>query len=480
MNSAGFFFAMSTRYAYTAVIRGGRRLRIAEVSAIEVLLPKQCGHCGETLPQKPGNVTTEGEPRRHQVTEGPPVKAHITGYQLPNVLCGHCGNATRAPLPDEVAGQFGPQLTPLIAYRYGHLCQKGGAAAQNRRARRLVRDLWGRGITWSTSCRLCLEVSGSSLGPAAVSVAAAVGRPAAAFVAAGVGRPAAVFVAAAVGRPAAVFVVAGVGRPAAVFVAAAVERPAAVSVAAAVGYPVAVSVAAAVGRPVAAFVAAGVGRPAAVSVAAAVGHPAAVSVAAAVGRPVAAFVAAAVGRSVAVSVAAAVGRPVAAFVAAAVGRPAAVSVAAGVGLPDAAFVAAAVGRSVAAFVAAAVGRPVASFVAAAVGCPAAVSVAAAVGRSVAAVHSSARLPGAEEHSVAVNAVVQHPASVEHAFPGPYPRREPVHSESAHSGVSAGPRSAEEGDRGFWLAPPAAGRTGPEPEEEGFVPPRAGSARWLGA
>src|ERR1035437_1663962 len=468
MNSAGFFFAMSTRYAYTAVIRGGRRLRIAEVSAIEMLLPKQCGHCGENLPQKPGNVTTEGEPRRHQVTEGPPVKAHITGYQLPNVLCGHCGNATRAPLPDEVAGQFGPQLTPLIAYRYGHLCQKGGAAAQNRRARRLVRDLWGRGITWSTSCRLCLEVSGSSLGPAAVSVAAAVGRPAAAFVAAAVGRPAAAFVAAGVGRPAAVFVAAAVGRPAAVFVVAGVGRPAAVFVAAAVGRPAAVSVAAAVGRPVAAFVAAAVGRPAAVSVAAGVGLPAA------------AFVAAAVGRSVAVSVAAAVGRPVAAFVAAGVGRPAAVSVAAGVGLPAAAFVAAAVGRSVAAFVAAAVGRPVASFVAAAVGCPAAVSVAAAVGRSVAAVHSSARLPGAEEHSVAVNAVVQHPASVEHAFPGPYPRREPVHSESAHSGVSAGPRSAEEGDRGFWLAPPAAGRTGPEPEEEGFVPPRAGSARWLGA
>src|ERR1035437_2888160 len=309
MNSAGFFFAMSTRYAYTAVIRGGRRLRIAEVSAIEMLLPKQCGHCGENLPQKPGNVTTEGEPRRHQVTEGPPVKAHITGYQLPNVLCGHCGNATRAPLPDEAAGQFGPQLTPLIAYRYGHLCQKGGAAAQNRRARRLARDLWGRGITWSTSCRLCLEVSGSSLGPAAV------------------------FVAAAVGRPAAVFVVAGVGRPAAVFVAAAVERPAAVSVAAAVGYPVAVSVAAAVGRPVAAFVAAGVGRPAAVSVAAAVGHPAAVSVAAAVGRPAAVSVAAAVGHPAAVSVAAACGCLAAVFVAAAVGCLAAVFVAAAVGCP---------------------------------------------------------------------------------------------------------------------------------------------------
>ena len=81
---------------------------------METLLPKRCGHCGEGLPQKPGKVTTEGEPRRHQVTEVPPVKAHITEYQFPNVVCGHCGKATRAPLPEEIRGEFGPQLTALI------------------------------------------------------------------------------------------------------------------------------------------------------------------------------------------------------------------------------------------------------------------------------------------------------------------------------------------------------------------------------
>jgi transposase len=88
----------------------------AKVSAIEVLLPKQCVHCGGNLPQKPGQVTTAGEPRRHQVTEVPTVKAQITEYQLPNVVCGDCGKATRAPLPEEIAGQFGPQLTALMAY----------------------------------------------------------------------------------------------------------------------------------------------------------------------------------------------------------------------------------------------------------------------------------------------------------------------------------------------------------------------------
>src|ERR1019366_996335 len=88
----------------------------AEVNAREVRLPKQCRHCGGNLPQKPGQAPTAGEPRRHPVTEVPPVKAHLTEYQFPNVVCGHCGKATRAPLPEEIRGDFGPQLTALIAY----------------------------------------------------------------------------------------------------------------------------------------------------------------------------------------------------------------------------------------------------------------------------------------------------------------------------------------------------------------------------
>src|SRR5215469_18430515 len=55
-------------------------LPTAEVNAVEERLPKQCEHCGGKLPQKPGQVTTEGAPRRHQVTEVPPVKAHAGDY----------------------------------------------------------------------------------------------------------------------------------------------------------------------------------------------------------------------------------------------------------------------------------------------------------------------------------------------------------------------------------------------------------------
>jgi transposase len=93
-----------------------RLVPTTEVSATEVLLPKQCRHCGESLPQKHAKATTVGEPRRHQVTEVPPVKAHITEYQFPDVVCGQCGKTTHAPLPEEIAGQFGPQLTALVAY----------------------------------------------------------------------------------------------------------------------------------------------------------------------------------------------------------------------------------------------------------------------------------------------------------------------------------------------------------------------------
>ncbi len=86
------------------------------VNEPQVVLPAQCGHCGGSLPRQAEKARTEGEPRRHQVTELPPVQAHITEYQCPSVVCGCCGKTTRAPLPAEVRGQFGPQLTALVAY----------------------------------------------------------------------------------------------------------------------------------------------------------------------------------------------------------------------------------------------------------------------------------------------------------------------------------------------------------------------------
>ncbi len=82
------------------------------VNAIIDLVPDACRHCQRVLRAR----DDVGDPRRHQVTELPPIEAHITEYRCHRRRCAACGAVTLAPLPDELAGQFGPQLTALIAY----------------------------------------------------------------------------------------------------------------------------------------------------------------------------------------------------------------------------------------------------------------------------------------------------------------------------------------------------------------------------
>jgi transposase len=80
------------------------------------LLPARCRHCDCRLADGNRKVSTQGEPRRHQVTELPPIEAHITEYRCQSAVCPNCGEATQAELPQEVQGHFGPELTALIAY----------------------------------------------------------------------------------------------------------------------------------------------------------------------------------------------------------------------------------------------------------------------------------------------------------------------------------------------------------------------------
>jgi len=87
-------------------------LPIERVNAIVDLAPEACRECARRLHAR----HTVGDPRRHQVTELPPIAAHITEYRCHRRQCPDCGTITLAPLPDEHAMQFGPQLTALIAY----------------------------------------------------------------------------------------------------------------------------------------------------------------------------------------------------------------------------------------------------------------------------------------------------------------------------------------------------------------------------
>jgi transposase len=85
----------------------------SRVDRVIEVFPAQCRHCDGRLSRR---MPMQGEPRRHQVTELPPVEMHITEYQCQCVVCPECGKATQAELPDEVQGHFGPQLTAVIAY----------------------------------------------------------------------------------------------------------------------------------------------------------------------------------------------------------------------------------------------------------------------------------------------------------------------------------------------------------------------------
>ena len=76
------------------------------------LRPEACRHCQRRLHAR----DTVGDPRRHQVTELPPIEAHVTEYRCHRRRCPRCGKTTQAPLPEEMEGQFGPQLTALVAY----------------------------------------------------------------------------------------------------------------------------------------------------------------------------------------------------------------------------------------------------------------------------------------------------------------------------------------------------------------------------
>lgn len=102
-----------------------------QVNHVVDRFPDHCQRCQQPLPADPAERVTEGEPRRHQVTELPPLQPEITEYRMHNVVCGDC----------RVQGYFGPRLTALIAY----------LTVVCRVPRRLVRDLLNSvlGITLS-------------------------------------------------------------------------------------------------------------------------------------------------------------------------------------------------------------------------------------------------------------------------------------------------------------------------------------------
>lgn len=93
----------------------GHHRRLVPPERVDTIVdhaPSRCRGCARRLHAR----DAVGETRRHQVTELPPMAAHITEHRCQRRQCPDCGTITVAPLPEAFVNQFGPQLTALIAY----------------------------------------------------------------------------------------------------------------------------------------------------------------------------------------------------------------------------------------------------------------------------------------------------------------------------------------------------------------------------
>ena len=81
-----------------------------ECDDVQTLKPSECRRCGAKL------TGSDPEPLRHQVSELPEIKMHVTEFQRHRLKCSCCGETTCAKLPDGVPqGQSGPRLMAFVA-----------------------------------------------------------------------------------------------------------------------------------------------------------------------------------------------------------------------------------------------------------------------------------------------------------------------------------------------------------------------------
>jgi transposase len=124
----------------------GHARGLVPVEQVDVLVPvkpQRCRHCQQPLPGE------DRQPRRHQVTESPPVKPVITAYELHQLICSACGAATRAEVPPGVAtGDFGPRVQAIIA-----LCT-GAYHLSQRTTHTVLKDRFGVSLGLGTSANL--------------------------------------------------------------------------------------------------------------------------------------------------------------------------------------------------------------------------------------------------------------------------------------------------------------------------------------
>ena len=97
----------------------GQARELVPVEEIDVVIsvkPERCRRCQYPMQGE------DSQSERHQVTELPPIKPVVTEYQLHQLCCPACGEATRGELPVGVSsGVFGPRCKPSPPSVRGHI-----------------------------------------------------------------------------------------------------------------------------------------------------------------------------------------------------------------------------------------------------------------------------------------------------------------------------------------------------------------------
>ena len=93
---------------------GRTLLSVDQVDRLVPVKPTSCGHCGHVL------SGDDPHPQRHQVVEIPPVRPHVTEYQMHALRCPCCDVLTEAELPESVTrSSFGPSVQAWIGLLSG-------------------------------------------------------------------------------------------------------------------------------------------------------------------------------------------------------------------------------------------------------------------------------------------------------------------------------------------------------------------------
>jgi transposase len=93
---------------------------VEECAAVQDHYPQTCSCCGEKL------TGFDPNPYRHQVVDIPPIQLQIEEHRLHQLECAHCGQKTRACLPQEVeVSGYGERVVAMGSlmsgmYRHSH------------------------------------------------------------------------------------------------------------------------------------------------------------------------------------------------------------------------------------------------------------------------------------------------------------------------------------------------------------------------